>query len=218
MNDPNAPPLYPQAPPPQGAYPGYPQPPQKPKSAATPWIIGCAVVAVLGVAIVGILAVLGIYGTRKYIATAKTMEARSSLAALGIDAQTAFDRETPGSTLGKPGAEKHALCASASRSVPASFASVSGKKYMSTPSDWTVDSAAHAGFSCLGFEMSTPQYYLYSYTATSPGTAVGNGFEATAEGDLNGDGVRSKFTLTGKIMPGGALVVAPSLLETNPNE
>jgi type IV pilus assembly protein PilA len=197
---------------------GYPQPPPKPKSGAAPWIIGCAVVGGLGIVIVGILAVLAIHGTRKYIATAKTIEARSTLTEIGLDAQTAFERESPGTALQKPGLEKHALCASASRSVPASITSVRGVKYQSAASDWTVDAATNAGFSCLKFEMTAPQYYLYSYTATPPGTAVGNGFEATAQGDLNGDGTTSKFSLTGKIVPGGSLVVAPSIAETNPSE
>jgi type IV pilus assembly protein PilA len=41
------------------------------------------------VAIVGILSVLAIYGVRKYVANAKTAEARNSLGQIAKDAATA---------------------------------------------------------------------------------------------------------------------------------
>src|SRR6187399_282545 len=45
------------------------------------------------VAIVGILAVLAVYGVRKYLANAKTAEARNSLGQIGKDAVTAYEKE-----------------------------------------------------------------------------------------------------------------------------
>jgi type IV pilus assembly protein PilA len=222
VNDPNAPPPYPQ--PPYLQVPqlqqggGYPQPPQKPKSGAAPWVIGCAVAAGAGLLIVGMLAVLAISGVRTYIAAAKKIEATATLGQIALDAQSSFDRVPVGALPATPSEEKHALCPSASRSVPATIASVRGKKYMSAPSDWAVDSAADAGFACLRFEMSAPQYYMYSYSSTPPGTAVGNGFEAIAEGDLDGNGVTSTFSLTGKIGAGEVIVIAPTIAETNPKE
>src|SRR5580700_3746584 len=45
------------------------------------------------VAIVGILSVLAIYGVRKYIANAKTAEARNSLGQIAKDAAAAVERE-----------------------------------------------------------------------------------------------------------------------------
>src|SRR6476661_1097900 len=45
------------------------------------------------VAIVGVLAVLAVYGVRKYIANAKTAEAKNSLGQMGKDAVTAFEGE-----------------------------------------------------------------------------------------------------------------------------
>jgi type IV pilus assembly protein PilA len=210
VNDPNSPPPYPQ---PQVGYP-----PSKPKSGVAPWVIGCAVAGGFALLIVGVLAVLAISGMRTYLVTAKKIEATSTLHEIALDAQSAFDRVPAGSPTATASEDKHALCPSASRSVPASIASVRGKKYMSTPADWTVDSASDAGFACLGFDMSAPQYYMYSYSSTPPGTAVGNGFEARAEGDLDGDGMTSKFSLTGKIGPGGVIVIAPTIAETNPKE
>src|SRR5688500_2815541 len=45
------------------------------------------------VAIVGILAALAIYGVRKYMANAKTAEARNSIGQMGKDAITAYFKE-----------------------------------------------------------------------------------------------------------------------------
>src|SRR5688572_31027622 len=45
------------------------------------------------VAIIGILAVLAIYGVRKYIANAKTAEARNTVGKIQKDALAAFERE-----------------------------------------------------------------------------------------------------------------------------
>ena len=45
------------------------------------------------VAIVGVLAVLAVYGVRKYIANAKTAEAKNALGQIGKDAVSAFDGE-----------------------------------------------------------------------------------------------------------------------------
>src|ERR1700730_14109853 len=53
------------------------------------------------VAIIGILAVLAIYGVRKYLANAKTAEARNSLGQMGKDEATAFEKESmTGAVLG----------------------------------------------------------------------------------------------------------------------
>src|ERR1700683_4815915 len=113
------PPYPPQ--PPYGQPPGYPpgQPYYPPPKKSMPgWLI--AILAILGFIFVfgGVFAVLGIYGVRKYIANAKTAEARNSLGAIGKDAAMAFERE-PAS-----GAALHRLCPSASRSVPDSVVKV----------------------------------------------------------------------------------------------
>jgi type IV pilus assembly protein PilA len=156
------------------------------------------------VVIVPVFATLAIYGVRKYIATAKTAEARNSIGQIAKDAAAAYG-----------GA--HALCASASRPVPEGIRYVSGAKYQSAPGDWTVDAARNAGFACLKFSLDSPQYYMYSYRAVGR-SSPGDSFEATAQGDLNGDGVLSTFTVKGHIEPGGAIAIDPRLLETNPEE
>ena len=67
--------------------------------------------------------------------------------------------------------------------------------------------------------MNEPQYYMYSYVSDGDETgAVGQTFTATAEGDLNGDGVSSKFELPGAIQAGGVVAIAPNIAETDPEE
>lgn len=184
-----------------GNYASQAPPPQKGIPA---WII--YVLAGLGFFIFfgGVLAVLAIYGVRKYIASAKTVEARNSVAQIARDAVTAYE-------------EGAKLCATASHDVPDSVLKVGGKKYQSAASEWDADKATNAGFACLKFSMTYPQYYSYGYTAHGTSTP-GDGFEARANGDLTGDGVTSEFKLDGKISAPGTLELAPAIVETNPFE
>ena len=175
-----------------------------PKSGFPMWLVfllgGLAFLFVVG----PVLAVLAIYGVRKYIASAKTVEARNSVAQIARDAATAY--------------EDHAkLCPSASLAVPASVLKVRGHKYQSAASEWDADKATNAGFACLKFSMIAPQYYSYGYTAHGT-SKPGDGFEARANGDLTGDGVTSEFKLAGKINASGTLDLAPAIAETNPFE
>ena len=174
------------------------------------------------VAIVGVLAVLAVYGVRKYIANAKTAEAKNSLGQIGKDAASAFEGERMTSGIlpeGSSTALIRQMCDNAAAKVPVSKTSIAGKKYQSLKSDWSngADVQTNAGFPCLRFEMTAPQYYMYGYAVSN----VTNGsFTATAEGDLNGDGTTSKFTMLGGISGGttGRLNVAPSIGEESPEE
>ncbi len=170
------------------------------------------------VAIIGVLAAIAIYGVRKYLESAKTAEARNSLGQLGKDAASAYDREAmSGNVLPLAGstAALHALCTSATNSVPAAASSIKARKYQSSPAEWNTGSSS-AGWKCLRFTMDQPQYYMYSYK--SPST---DSFKATANGDLDGNGVLSTFELDGQLKKasGGTIVaVSPNLLETDPDE
>jgi type IV pilus assembly protein PilA len=170
------------------------------------WLIVVLVSLVLLIVLIGTLALLAVTGMRKYIGAAKAAEAVNGVGMIARDGKAAYD-------------DTGELCASASRPVPATIADVKGKKYMSTPSDWDADKATNAGFSCLKFEMSYPQYYQYDYQFTgSPSRATaGDSFRAIAHGDLNGDGVESEFTLSGSIV-GKSVVLDPKPTETNPGE
>src|SRR5579863_4529737 len=89
------------------------------------------------VAIIGILSVLAIYGVRKYVANAKTAEARNSLGQIAKDAAAAVEHVQGTAGLvafGSTSALIRAFCASAT-AVPS--AAPKGQKYQSQPSDWT---------------------------------------------------------------------------------
>jgi type IV pilus assembly protein PilA len=162
------------------------------------WAIILVVVVLLLVFGGGIMAVLSIYGVRKYIANAKTAEARNSLGQMGKDAVSAFE-------------ENRRICPSASSPVPRNESFVSARKYQSSDSEWEVDRFRNAGFACLHFSMSAPQYYQYSYTSTP------SSFTSVARGDLNGDGAFSRFAHKGQLQ-GDLLLLAPAIEETNPEE
>jgi type IV pilus assembly protein PilA len=175
------------------------------------------------VAIVGVLAVLAVYGVRKYIANAKTAEAKNSLGQMGKDANTAFEGERMTASVLSEGSSAgivRQLCDKATASVPSSKAPIKGSKYQSTKAEWSnaTDVASNRGFPCLRFEMTQPQYYMYSYYVGGDTTTSGGWFSGTANGDLNGDGTLSTFSVTGTIQPSGRLNVAPSIFENSPEE
>jgi type IV pilus assembly protein PilA len=173
------------------------------------------------VAIVGILAILAAYGVRKYLANAKTAEARSSLGAMAKDEAAAYERESMAANVlavKTSAAMSRRMCLSASATVPSAVTSIQGKKYQSTVKEWNADEAGNSGFACLKFTMDAPQYYMYSYSATGTGSNIGDSFLAGAQGDLNGDGVLSLFQITGAIGNGYILNIAPNMLEVRPEE
>ena len=170
------------------------------------------------VAIVGVLAALAIYGVRKYLLNSKTTEARNAVGQMAKDAKAAYERESMKSDIlagGSSAGVSNNLCTSATNSVPASADSIKGKKYQSAASEWGVDAATPGkGFGCLRFSISDPQYYMYSYVGSSGAAGT---FAATGQGDLNGDGALSEFTLKGEVRS-GVVIVAPNFTEVNPEE
>ena len=168
------------------------------------------------VAIIGILAVLAIYGVRKYIANAKTAEARNTVGKIQKDALAAFEREklATSAVLATQSSTNtiRSMCQSATW-VPAATPPAA-QKYQSSKAQWETGDAA-TGWKCLKFEMTAPQYYSYNYTAT--GTSTGE-FTAQALGDLNGDGtVFATFNAFGKVQE-GRLNASPQIEEINPEE
>jgi len=163
------------------------------------------------IAIIGVLAALAIYGVRRYLASAKTSEAKNTIGAIARGAKASYERETAASQLivapagGNTTGANHALCLSAI-AVPATVPAAT--KYQpgtGTNVDFfTGDSVT--GWNCLKFSMTQAIYYKYYYskgstpiaTAHNLTTATGaESFEAAAEGDLNGDTVVSGFSLVG---------------------
>jgi type IV pilus assembly protein PilA len=170
------------------------------------------------VAIVGILAVLAIYGVRKYIANAKTAEARNSLGQIAKDAATAAEREKGTTTmLGPAGTSSlmRSFCASAGNTVPTGGVAPQGQKYQSQKTDWGSGDAL-TGWQCLKFELEEPQYYEYEYTSQNT-SAISGSFLAVAHGDLNGDTTPSTFSVYGSA-ENGQIAISPNIQETNPEE
>jgi hypothetical protein len=153
-------------------------PPRKKKSSVWVWVgavLGCGFLLISGV---GVFAALGIYGTRKYIENAKSAEAKSALALIAAGMVRC--------------AAKSASLPPSAAPVPASLGDVSGKKYMSAPSDWSAPA-----WKCAGFSIGTPQYFQYRWARESPSAGT-----ALAVADFNGDGTpdfqfRERVTCSG---------------------
>jgi type IV pilus assembly protein PilA len=164
------------------------------------------------VAIVGVLAALAIYGVRRYLATAKTAEAKDTIGGISRAASGAYERETYANELlpdGKTSATAmHALCATAQK-APATIPK--GTKIQPSTKDTedfnTGDNIS--GWKCLKFTMTQPVYYQYQYNqGASPcgAGAPGTGFEACAQGDLDGNGTPSTFARIGDVRNGNVVV------------
>jgi type IV pilus assembly protein PilA len=105
--------------------------------------------------LVGVLAALGIYGTRKYLAAAKTAEAKNSIGAIAREAVAAYEREA---LVGGKLVTSH-LCETAIP-VPASLSSVKALKYQPNSAAGTDFNSgdAQTGWTCLKFAMTSPIY------------------------------------------------------------
>ena len=180
------------------------------------------------VAIIGVLAALAIYGVRRYLASAKTSEAKNSIGAIARGAVGAFERETTTQEivdLGDTGTSfSHDVCDDAAP-VPSDPTNIAGKKYQANSEDGEDYETGNAegGWKCLKFNMSSPQYYSYSYAANRrgdpaanaqngvptvapatgwPNTAPDPGFQVYAVGDLDGDATYAGFTQRGAVDEG----------------
>src|SRR5271155_1703361 len=123
------------------------------------------------VAIIGVLAALAIYGVRKYLASAKTSEAKNNVGAITRGAVAAYERETTSNELLADGtnstATVHQLCAS-STSVPAGGNYQGNHKYQPntnpTTGDWVAGGGTSlVGWPCLRFNVDQPIAYQYAY-------------------------------------------------------
>lgn len=163
------------------------------------------------IAIIGILAALAIYGVTRLIGTSKSAEARQNVGAVSRSAQASFEKQTNPSEIVALGTEGQAvsqsLCGSAGAPVPAAIPA--GTKYQPNPadgSDFNVGDSQN-GWICLRFKIDDAIHYQYNYTkGSSPISAQVNdpeSFEASAQGDVDGDGTVSQFALTGVVRNGG---------------
>jgi type IV pilus assembly protein PilA len=165
------------------------------------------------VAIIGVLAALAIYGVRRYLASAKTSEAKNTIGAISRGATAAYERETVASedlTEGQTSAAaSHALCGDAVN-VPGT--TPAGTKYQPRTGNGLDFEGGDSlnGWKCLKFGLSQPHYYQYQYHkdtgpvggSTNPASCTGNCYEAGAVGNLDADGADSRFARTGHINTG----------------
>lgn len=155
------------------------------------------------VAIIGILAVLAIYGVSKYMDNAKSGEARNAIGQLAKAAVASFEEERIQNELLDPGTPgknaAHVICAKADLTVPTAIDDVSNKKYQSSlqaGEDWAAGSQT-AGWPCLKFSLTEPQYFLYGYDAKV--AAGANSFAAYAQSDFKGAKEATlQLSITGK--------------------
>jgi type IV pilus assembly protein PilA len=181
------------------------------------------------VAIIGVLSALAIFGVRRYLGSAKTSEAKSSVGAIARGALAAYERESAASEVLAGGAVSTSvanhLCGSA---VPVPGAIPPGNKYAPRTGD-TLDFESGDtgnGWKCLRFEISSPIYYRYQYLTAgfvSTGMAgapalAGTGFEASAQGDLDDNGIYSTFARMGQVTSTKHLELASQLFINNEYE
>jgi len=187
------------------------------------------------VAIIGVLAALAIYGVGKYLASAKTGEAKNTIGAISRAAVGAYERETYDNALLADGATSatamHVLCNSAGF-VP--VAVPAGTKVQPSTADndpngfKTGDNIT--GWKCLKFDMTQPTYYSYGY-AKGVGTVTGSGatatgFEVSAFGDVNGDagnaapatGPKISTFARGAAIRNGEVVLSTTIFSVNESE
>lgn len=166
-----------------------PTEPKKGMSALAIVLIILGALGVLVVAGIGVMAALAVYGTRKYIDTAKQAEGRMGVTMLARGMERCFEDESKLPPTARP--------------VPATLAAVSGKKYQSSPSDWS-----DAAYKCAHFEGpggGTPQYFQYAWTLTDATHGT-----ARAVADLDGDGkADADFSATVSCVAGGDCTVSP---------
>jgi type IV pilus assembly protein PilA len=176
------------------------------------------------VAIIGVLAALAIYGVTRYLASAKTSEAKNTVGDIARGAQNAFSKEQNAAEIvpdGNVGTQfSQDVCGTANFSVAGIPGGAKAQPDPATFKVTGVGNSRNVGWQCLNFEMHSPTYYRYGYFANRIGGLVapeadGNsavpgklttvlatppkGFYAFAEGNLNNDATNSAMGVVGQI-------------------
>jgi type II secretory pathway pseudopilin PulG len=163
---------------------------------------------------ISILSALAMYGVARYLRHSKTSEAIATTTAIAQAACVYYNQsdanQPAGTKVDAAKAMRHFPPASRA-SVPANDADVRGKRFQSALGDW-----ATSPWLDMGFKISTPQFYAYSFESNGSGTAAQA--TAIAQGDLDGNGIKSTFRATAA--PDGTLVAKPSgtVQQTDPEE
>lgn len=165
-------------------------------------------------ALAAILSAIGMYALARYVRHNKTAEARESVTRLAAGAAEFYNRSDATQPAGAAPQAVHAMRhfpPSSRAPVPDDPLSVRARKYQSNAMDWSVSPWRELGFSIV-----QPQCYQYSFESQGSGATA----KATviAEGDLDGDGTRSRYSLS--IAPDENLtaVVSPEMELRDPEE
>jgi type II secretory pathway pseudopilin PulG len=161
-----------------------------------------------------ILSAIGMYALARYVRHSKTAEAVASVSSIATAAAEYYNSSDATQPTGASPEAVHAMrrFPPASRvPVPEDPMSVRAKRYQSNKADW-----AASPWRELRFSIVQPQSYQYSFESESAGATA----KATvkAEGDLDGDGHRSVYSIA--IQPDEKLnaQVGTELTKTDPEE
>ena len=166
------------------------------------------------IGLAAILGALAMYGVARYLRHSKTAEAIGSTAAI---AQAACAYYNQSDSLQPAGTKPDAARAmrhfppSSRASVPASLDDVRGKRYQSGIGDWSTSPWLE-----MGFKISTPQFYAYSFDSQGSGPTAQATIEA--HGDLDGNGTTSTFRTTCEPDPSFTAKVNPAVQQIDPEE
>ncbi|MBN9165284.1 MAG: hypothetical protein J0I07_30250 [Myxococcales bacterium] len=165
-------------------------------------------------ALAAILTALGMYALARYVRHNKTAEAKESITRIASGAADYYNRSDATQPAGAAPQAVHAMRhfpPSSRTAVPEDALNVRGRKYQSNSADW-----AASPWRELGFSIVQPQCYQYAFESQGSGATAKA--LVTAEGDLDGDGTRSRYSLA--IAPDESLtaVVATELERVDPEE
>jgi type II secretory pathway pseudopilin PulG len=144
------------------------------------------------VALAAVLAAIAMYALARYVRHGKTAEARESVTRLATSAAESFNKSDATQPVGASVEAIHAMRhfpPSSRTPVPEDPLSVRGKRYQSSSLDW-----AASPWKDLGFSIVQPQCYQYSFESSGAGASAKA--QVTAQGDLDGDGIRSTYALS----------------------
>jgi prepilin-type N-terminal cleavage/methylation domain-containing protein len=160
------------------------------------------------VAIIGILAAVAVPAFLKYVKKAKTTEATTNIQKIYLGARVYYmDRNTPegqiaadspqfptfDGTEAGPGAPLNSdinCCAQPGGTV---------EKCAPDASLWEEGGSGGYAWKALKFSVDDPHYYAYAYQVQNVAGGIGSSFTAIAEGDLDCDTLRSRFSMYGEV-------------------
>lgn len=185
------------------------------RSSARSALAGFSVVELLNfLGLAAILSAVGMFALSRYVRHAKTAEAVASVTSLASAAAEYYNTSDAKQPSGASPEAVHAMRRfppSSRAAVPEDPLSVRGRRYQSTLADWS-----GSPWRELHFSVVQAQHYQYAFQ--SDGAGANAKATVVAEGDLDGDGRRSSYSLT--VAPDEKLAaqIAGEMVKTEPEE